>query len=42
MRQEFDVIQMALAIDNRPSICAMAQTCAAAMMQVGVKPVFMV
>ena len=40
MRQEFDVIQMALAIDNRPSSYAMAQACAAAMLQAGVEPVF--
>ena len=31
MRKEFDVKQMALAIDNRPSSPAMAQACAAAL-----------
>lgn len=40
MRQDLDVIQMALAIDNRPSSYAMAQACAAAMIQTGIKPIF--
>lgn len=40
MRREFDVQQIALAIDNRPSSPAMAQACAAAMLQEGVEPVY--
>lgn len=40
MRKEFDVSKMALAIDNRPSSPAMAQACAAAMLQVGIEPVY--
>lgn len=40
IRREFDVHQMALAIDNRPSSLAMAQACAAAMLQVGIDPVY--
>lgn len=37
---EFAPRQMALAIDNRPSSYAMAQACAAALMQAGVDPVY--
>lgn len=40
MRQEFAVKQMALAIDNRPSSPAMAQACAAALLQAGIEPVY--
>lgn len=40
MQREFAVPQMALAIDNRPSSPAMAQACAAAMLQAGVQPVY--
>lgn len=40
MQREFAVPQMALAIDNRPSSPAMAQACAAAMLQAGVEPVY--
>ncbi|MFB2863349.1 phosphomannomutase [Aeromonas sp. MdU4] len=40
MRREFNVMTMALAIDNRPSSPAMAQACAAAMIQVGIEPVY--
>ena len=40
MQREFAVPQMALAIDNRPSSSAMAQACAAAMLQAGVEPVY--
>lgn len=40
MRQEFNVKQMALAIDNRPSSYAMAQACAAAMVQAKVQPIY--
>jgi phosphomannomutase len=37
---EFAPKQMALAIDNRPSSYAMAQACAAALMQAGVDPIY--
>lgn len=40
MRESFSVQKMALAIDNRPSSPAMAQACAAAMLQEGVEPVY--
>ncbi|CAJ1800413.1 Phosphoglucosamine mutase [Aeromonas hydrophila] len=40
LRQEFVPTQLALAIDNRPSSYAMAQACAAALMQVGVEPIY--
>ncbi|MGL5812481.1 MAG: phosphomannomutase [Aeromonas sp.] len=40
MRSEFDVVRMALAIDNRPSSYGMAQACAAALMQAGIEPVY--
>lgn len=40
MRESFPVQKMALAIDNRPSSPAMAQACAAAMLQAGVEPVY--
>ncbi len=40
MRCEYEVRRMALAIDNRPSSPAMAQACAAAMLQAGVEPVY--
>lgn len=40
IRREFNVKKMALAIDNRPSSPAMAQACAAAMIQVGIEPVY--
>ncbi|MBL0588334.1 phosphomannomutase [Aeromonas veronii] len=40
MRREFNVTKMALAIDNRPSSPEMAQACAAAMVQVGIEPVY--
>jgi len=40
LRQEFAPRQLALAIDNRPSSYAMAQACAAALLQAGVEPVY--
>ncbi|MGN4977016.1 phosphomannomutase [Aeromonas sp. 95A] len=40
LRQEFSPIQLALAIDNRPSSYAMAQACAAALLQAGVEPIY--
>ncbi|MFQ1712615.1 phosphomannomutase [Aeromonas allosaccharophila] len=40
LRKEFYPKQLALAIDNRPSSYAMAQACAAALMQAGVDPIY--
>lgn len=40
MRHEYDVSHIALAIDNRPSSPAMAQACAAAMLQAGIEPIY--
>lgn len=40
LRREFDVTRMALAIDNRPSSPAIVQACAAAMLQVGIEPLY--
>ncbi|WP_409420424.1 phosphomannomutase [Pseudaeromonas sp. ZJS20] len=40
MQREGPVTQMALAIDNRPSSPAMAQACAAAMLQAGIEPIY--
>lgn len=40
LRQGFSPKQLALAIDNRPSSYAMAQACAAALLQVGVEPIY--
>lgn len=40
LRQEFSPKQLALAIDNRPSSYAMAQACAAALLQAGVEPIY--
>ncbi|MND30345.1 Phosphoglucosamine mutase [compost metagenome] len=40
LRQEFAPRQLALAIDNRPSSYAMAQACAAALQQAGIKPLY--
>ncbi len=40
MRQAFEVHQLALAIDNRPSSPAMARACAAALVQAGIEPVY--
>lgn len=40
LRQEFVPKQLALAIDNRPSSYAMAQACAAALLQAGVAPIY--
>ncbi|MCU7794239.1 phosphomannomutase [Aeromonas caviae] len=40
MREEFCVEQVALAIDNRPSSYDMAMACAAALLQVGIEPVY--
>ncbi|BBU03923.1 phosphomannomutase [Aeromonas veronii] len=40
LRKEFAPKQLALAIDNRPSSYAMAQACAAALMQAGVEPIY--
>lgn len=40
MRCELIVSKMALAIDNRPSSLAMAQACAAAMIQAGVETIY--
>lgn len=40
LRQNFSPKQLALAIDNRPSSYAMAQACAAALLEAGVEPVY--
>jgi len=40
LRQNFSPKQLALAIDNRPSSYAMAQACAAALLQAGIEPVY--
>lgn len=40
LRQDFSPKQLALAIDNRPSSYAMAQACAAALLQAGVEPIY--
>ncbi|HEA3090959.1 TPA: phosphomannomutase [Aeromonas salmonicida] len=40
LRKEFSPKQLALAIDNRPSSYAMAQACAAALLQAGVEPIY--
>jgi len=40
MKRDYAVTQMALAIDNRPSSPAMAQACAAALVQAGVEPIY--
>lgn len=40
LRNEFAPKQLALAIDNRPSSYAMAQACAAALIQAGVEPIY--
>ncbi|ATU98473.1 phosphomannomutase [Aeromonas salmonicida] len=40
MRGEYEVKQIALAIDNRPSSPVMARACAAAMLQAGVEPIY--
>ncbi|MBL0443729.1 phosphomannomutase [Aeromonas veronii] len=40
LRQEFAPTQLALAIDNRPSSYAMAQACAAALIQAGIEPIY--
>ncbi|MGY4027452.1 phosphomannomutase [Aeromonas rivuli] len=40
LRNEFDVNQLALAIDNRPSSYAMAKACAVALQQVGIEPIY--
>jgi phosphomannomutase len=40
LRNEFSPKQLALAIDNRPSSYAMAQACAAALIQAGVEPIY--
>lgn len=40
LRKEFAPKQLALAIDNRPSSYAMAQACAAALLQAGVEPIY--
>ena len=40
MQRDAAVTQMALAIDNRPSSPAMAQACAAALLQAGVEPIY--
>lgn len=40
MKRTFEFDTIALAIDNRPSSLAMAQSCAAALMQVGVEPLY--
>ncbi|MCR3969136.1 phosphomannomutase [Aeromonas veronii] len=40
LRTEFAPKQLALAIDNRPSSYAMAQACAAALVQAGVEPIY--
>lgn len=40
LRKEFNVSHLALAIDNRPSSFAMAQACAAALIQAKIEPIF--
>lgn len=40
LRQEFAPKQLALAIDNRPSSYAMAQACAAALLQADIEPIY--
>lgn len=40
LRNKFSLKQLALAIDNRPSSYAMAQACAAALIQAGVEPIY--
>lgn len=40
LRNAFPLKKLALAIDNRPSSYAMAQACAAALMQAGVEPIY--
>ncbi|WP_434428976.1 phosphomannomutase [Aeromonas veronii] len=40
LRKEFAPKQLALAIDNRPSSYAMAQACAAALLQAGIEPIY--
>ena len=40
MKQEFQFVSVALAIDNRPSSYPMAMACAGALKQVGINPVF--
>jgi phosphomannomutase len=40
LRTEFAPKQLALAIDNRPSSYAMAQACAAALVQAGIEPIY--
>lgn len=40
MRSEFEVVRMAIAIDNRPSSYGMAQACVAALVQAGIEPVY--
>ncbi|WP_103471173.1 phosphomannomutase [Aeromonas bestiarum] len=40
LRQELSPTQLALAIDNRPSSYAMAQACAAALLQAGIEPIY--
>ncbi|WP_421312040.1 phosphomannomutase [Aeromonas veronii] len=40
LRQESSPTQLALAIDNRPSSYAMAQACAAALLQAGIEPIY--
>lgn len=40
MCREFDVQQVALAIDNRPSSIKMMQACAASMQQAGIEPIY--
>lgn len=38
--QKYNVIAIAIGVDNRPSSQAIAQTCAAAILQAGIKPVY--
>ncbi|MFM5806860.1 phosphomannomutase [Aeromonas veronii] len=40
LRKEFAPKQLAMAIDNRPSSYAMAQACAAALLQAGIEPIY--
>ncbi|MFM5213322.1 phosphomannomutase [Aeromonas hydrophila] len=40
LKQEFAFKQLALAIDNRPSSYAMAQACAAALIDAGIEPLY--
>ncbi|OKP01948.1 phosphomannomutase [Xenorhabdus eapokensis] len=40
MQKQYDISQIALAIDNRPSSPDMAMACATALRQIGIKPIY--